>query len=611
MPQVPTYDTPQNVDAALPSAKQESLASPALLGAGAEKQIEFGRAVQEAGSGLSAIAYHMDQRAVADGLFKSTSADKEAFIAYQADVLKNRQGNGATGVTKDTAAWWKERISKNLEGMDNTQLKRLYQQHAGDMQNNSLQSMSHFEVQQTDVGQQANFKADTANTINLVAANPSDDLVRWGRDDILKKNKYMAAQKNWSPEVLEAVNIDALTNMHKQVIQTLAATNKDKASSYFEAHKDEIAGAQRAEIGELAMKATAAFTASAAVDALWGKNGPHSDTDQVNIDTMAQQLRDQFKDNTYTRDAALTELKQRRVEFLEGVQSRMQGRTAAVYSMFLEGKSLAAVQQTSAWASLTGTEQYQVTNARASLEATQASRAAANENRAFARENRAFVQEQRAELRLNTAGLTATMSMSDPDRLVALTRDQVINLAPTLGTHNTQQLLGKWDALTKDGTKLSEARIDNDQFRVFAAKAGLDITPNNDAAKERIITLRNSIDQVLGQEQMAKKRPLSRDERDALIQKQLDNTVLTPTWMGFGSGDKVPSIALKPDDVKSAYVEVNGQKVNVASIPATDRAAIIRARQQSGLPVTEQAIAEMYVRKNSKKPVSGGATGGF
>lgn len=593
MPQVPQYSLPTEQATALPGVRQESVASPALLGAEAEQQIEAGRGALNAGSGLSAIAYNMDQRLVADGLFKAMSADKEAYIGYQADVQKNRQGDGAQGVTKDTATWWKSRIQANLDGMDNGQLKRLYQQHATELQIHSIDGMSRFEVQQTEAGQAQNLKADKANTTNLVASNPSDSLVTWGTSDIKKKNAYMAAQKNWSPEVLEAVNTDDLTNFHKQVIQTLAVTNKDKAQAYFEAHKSEIAGSQQAEIGQFAEKATAAATASTAVNEVWAADGPHSDTDPVNVDQMATKIREQFKNNTYTRDAALNELHQRRTEFLQGVQSRTEGRKADVNTLFLQGQTLAAVQQTPAWAELNGTEQAHIKQAYETLRATQASRAAALANRDYA-------NTQREAIRLNTEGLDSTMRLSDPDVLTSMTRNQIINMAPEIGVHNTQQLLGKWDTLTKNGAALSEARIDNDQFKTFAKQAGLDITPNNDADKERLINLRNTVDQIIGQEQQAKKRQLTRDERDAVLQKQIDNSVMQNNgW--FSSDTSVPAIALKPNAMKDAYVTVDGEKVKLAGIPARDRVAIVAARQKAGLPVTEQSIAEMYVRKTRKR----------
>ena len=50
-----------------------------------------------------------------------------------------------------------------------------------------------------------------------------------------------------------------------------------------------------------------------------------------------------------------------------------------------------------------------------------------------------------------------------------------------------------------------------------------------------------------------------------------------------------------PEDLTRAYVNVGGQEVRVAQIPANQRAVIASKLQSRGLPVTEQRIAELWV----------------
>ena len=50
-----------------------------------------------------------------------------------------------------------------------------------------------------------------------------------------------------------------------------------------------------------------------------------------------------------------------------------------------------------------------------------------------------------------------------------------------------------------------------------------------------------------------------------------------------------------------AYVNVDGKRVPLNTVPINDRAEIIRARRARGLPVSEQAIVETYL-KATKKP---------
>lgn len=586
MPAVPTYNSPQEQEHALPGVRQESIVSPALLDAGAEQQGALGKGITDAGSGLAAISYHMEQRQNADVLFKSMAATKEAYIGYEAEVKKNRQGDGAQGITKDTAAWWKDHISKNVEGLANDTQKRLYQQHATDLQLRSLDTMSNFEVQQTDVGQQQNYKADKANTTNLVAANPSDVMVTWGTKDIQKKNAYMAAQKNWSPELLEAVNTDDLTKLHQQVIQTLAASNPDKAVDYFNAHKEEIAGSQRAEIGGFAEKATAASIGGKLAQTIWSTDGPQNDTDPSNIDKMKARAREELKDKPFALETALHTLSQMDSDRDKGIKARDSNRTAQVNQLLLDGKSIAAVQQTPAWAALDGTERKKIIEHEKSVAASD--------------ESRAYTAEMRTEHRLNTEGLDKMIRLSDPEALVKMSRDEIINLRTSIGNENTKSLLNKWDALTKSGTHLTEAKLDTDQFKAFAQRAGLDITPSKDADKERLVTLRDRVERIIASDQQTKKRPLTRDEKDVILQKEIDNSVIQHNTIW--PDKRVPAISLDTKDQTDAYVEVGPtkQKVVLSQIPAQFRQQAITARKAQGLPTSEAQLGELWLRNNGK-----------
>lgn len=600
MPAVPTYNTPQATESALPSARVESVASPGLLDAGAAQQEALGVGIQHAGSGLMGIAYHMAQRENADAVFKAETDDKAAYLNYQSDVQQNRQGQFAKGVTTDTASWWKDRISKNVENLDNDAQKRLYSQRATELQLQTLHSMSSFEGQQTEIAHDQSWKADKVNTINLAAANPTDESVATSAQQIKQFNSYQAARKGWNPDVLQAENTADITDLHKQVIQQLVSSNPDQAKAYYDAHKDEIAGSQQAEIGQFATRATAASTGATVAQQVWSAAGPQNDTDASNIDQMKATIREQLKDNTYARDAALQEISQMDADRDKGIRARDSNRTAQVNSLLMGGQSLAAVQQTPAWLSLDGTEQRKILDHEEQLAATRENRAASRANRAAAEESRAYSIAARQQLQLNTAGLDTTMRLSDPMVLTGMSRDDVVNLRTTLGNDNTQTLLNKWDTFTKNGAALSEAKIDNDQFNVFATKAGLNpSTKAPDAMKQQIIDLRNSVEQIIGQEQLAKKRQLSRDERNTIMQQQIDNKVMQHNWLS--SDVAVPAIALPKDEQGSAYVNVNGQKVVLSNIPTADRTAIIAARQKAGLSVTEQSIAEMYLKKQSMK----------
>jgi len=213
--QVPTYDNPQATPAPLPNARVESIASPALLDSRSVDQMAFGKSLQVAGTGLAAVAYDMQQRENADAIFKTEAQDKADYIQYEQDARTTRQGAYAKGLTTDTAAWWKDRISKNVDALDNDEQKRIYSKRATALQLQSISELSKFEGDQLEISHDQTWKADKINTINLAAANPAPDVVASSIADIKQMNAYQAARKGWTGQdgskILQAVNAEDIT----------------------------------------------------------------------------------------------------------------------------------------------------------------------------------------------------------------------------------------------------------------------------------------------------------------------------------------------------------------------------------------------------------------
>lgn len=571
--EVPVYNQPTVQPNALPGVRRESVASPDLLDAGPRQELELGTAVQRVGAAGSAVAFHMQERENADAVFKQEAQVKADYIAYEQDARQNRQGGFSKGVTADTAAWWKDKIAKTVESFDNTEQKRLFAQRATVFQLQSLAEFSRFEGQQIEIGHDQSWKADKINTINMAAANPSPDMVASVTAQIKQMNAYQGARKGWTGEegskILKAVNEEDITKLHEQVIQTLAAQNKAGAYQYYLDHKDEIAGSKQAELGQFAEKATAAYVGAQAAQNVWQSDGPKSDTESANIDRMKARIREDLKGNIYARDAALHEISQIDSDRDKGIRARVDNREAQINTMLLSGKSIAEVQQTPVWAALDGTQQRRI--------------------------------QAIARAELNTEGLDQLMQLSNPDVLVGMTRDQVTNLRTKIGDQNTAHLLDKWDAYTKNGTLLSEAKIDADQFNVFANRAGLDTASKDNDTKKQVIDLRDKVERIIGNEQQQRKRSLTRDERDAVMQQQIDDTVIRHRTFWFDKPG-VPAATLTPEQARTAYVVVEGgHSVQLSSIPDTSSKAIIAELQRQGVPVSQKNIAQAWANMNPKK----------
>lgn len=88
-----------------------------------------------------------------------------------------------------------------------------------------------------------------------------------------------------------------------------------------------------------------------------------------------------------------------------------------------------------------------------------------------------------------------------------------------------------------------------------------------------------------------------RKANSAELQQIIDGTLMDKVFVsrtGWIDREVIAGLAA-PEDLTRAYVNVGGQEVRVAQIPANQRAAIASKLQSRGLPVTEQRIAELWV----------------
>ena len=88
-----------------------------------------------------------------------------------------------------------------------------------------------------------------------------------------------------------------------------------------------------------------------------------------------------------------------------------------------------------------------------------------------------------------------------------------------------------------------------------------------------------------------------RRANSAELQQIIDGTLMDKVFVsrtGWFDREVIAGLAA-PEDLTRAYVNVGGQEVRVAQIPASQRAVIASKLQSRGLPVTEQRIAELWV----------------
>ena len=595
MPSVPTYDTPQVKPEALPGARADSVATPDFL-AGPSRERER-QAKVVTGAALDVYGA-MQERENADSVFRAETAAKDAYLQYEQDVRKSRQGRFAKGLTGDTAKWWDEQTQKQGESLGNPMQQSLFQKRMAALRQSSMDGVAQWEATQLERSHDEGWLADKNATISLAAASADQqpytapdgrevNPVESARGEIQRLNRYQAGRKGWEPAKLEAENRKDLTALHKQVIQQLAVKDPISAAAYFEKYKDEIDGTQQAELGKFAKDTSANAIGEKTAEAIWSQHGPKGDSEPGELDKLEAKARAALKDNDVALKAALAGLKERTVARDKGVKDREYGNAAAVASADLAGKSITEIRAMPEFLALPGTKQQAMLEHMESVRYTRSERD---------RQAQARAEDDRAKK--NDA---AYFAYSDPAALKLMTRNEVAALLPELGRVYTANLLTKWDSLSKDEVKYTEAKLDINDFNHVAEGAGLKpFYPKKDEeARAALGELKYRIENRLDQEQEKAKRKLTRGEKIQIMQQEMDNKVMVSRFIL--TDPSKPAILLSPDEMKNAYVMVGEQRVNLSSIPAEDRAAIIRARQARRLPITEQLIARTWLLSKQKK----------
>ena len=96
------------------------------------------------------------------------------------------------------------------------------------------------------------------------------------------------------------------------------------------------------------------------------------------------------------------------------------------------------------------------------------------------------------------------------------------------------------------------------------------------------------------------KRKASPDDLQKIIDEISNDTVSLYRGAWFDK-TKVPTYAISDDNKMNAYVSVNGERIYVKAIPDAVRGVIVSEMQKAGRPVSERAIAEIWVKQGKPR----------
>lgn len=239
-PRIPLYnDTqvrPEAVSGATVQAPRNDLA-------------QVGNDLAAAGGDLGQIAKREQELRDADRLFRTEAQMQDDYLKYETS-LQSRRGQNAWGITSDVETWFNDNGKKYSEGLESDRQRALFTPKLQGLKTQSLGRAATYEQNERHKSLEESAAASIQSSTNLAAAAWDDpQAIDSAKKDIIQRIGVQAGFNGWTPERRAAEESAHLTNLHKQVLQTMADKDPDQATKYFAANKGEIAGADQEEIG--------------------------------------------------------------------------------------------------------------------------------------------------------------------------------------------------------------------------------------------------------------------------------------------------------------------------------------------------------------------------
>lgn len=547
MPQVPTYGNPQVREQALQGGFQQNL--------------DVSSSTRALGQGLMQVAEVADRVVMRDAETKANAADNEiaaGWLKWDAENRRKYQGANADQYGAAAEQWWAnaaETYGKDFDPL----AKSMVGKTLGRRKAASLGQVSQFVETEKEKHADETAAANVNTTIQFGVT--SGDVVG-AAARVRELAAQVGARKGWTTEQVQAEQAKSLSALHLAQITKLAEQDPTKAQAYYDANKAEVGFAQQPRVEEVLRKELDNQFATQFAAQQAGKPLPEQIKATAEIKDPAR------------REKALVEVKNN-YAMVEAARREAEQRVSdQAWQLVGQGKKVPEAML----AAMDGKERVQLQE-HLRLKAARAAEAGGPKP----------VKTDTA-----THARLIDMMLNDPE---AFKTERLAAHAMKLSQTDLEQFAAKQQALRGNNTGKQDSMM-TDVARVDGAltAAGIDAKKNPDVAYR----VQLEIDRRVRADSVAKGgKDLTADEKQKHIDAVLMDKVFVPEW---GRDTQKPLALLKPEELKDAYVTVNGQDVRLSTIPMTDRQQIIEALRRRGEVATEQSIAEIYVR--NKKPAA-------
>lgn len=599
MPQVPILDGQTVQTQALQPVYQQNLD----VSSGTEKA---GQALSKVGDVLQ--NYELTQARTA--AWDADAKLKRDFGAWQADTQPKMQGASAAGGVVDPTTgkalpgygdqadqWFEAKKAELIQGLNPLQQKwigRSLEMYRAAQVNEAR----HWQMGQVQQGEQTAFTAAKSATVDAAVKSGNPDAVPGAVATIQQQNAQWAQShgmvgKDGTPDAnwLHVQNEQDLTGLHSSIVENLQRTDPQKASAYLSQWQDQIKPEVFSRLQQGVKTADSSMTGLQGANESWSKFIP-KDADPslgataIPIDKMIDDVQDKFKGDPVAMKAAVAQVTEKYRVWNEAQQSAQRSYKATLLGAFNGGGTLATMQAMPEWQKLDG-------DTREKIEEHLQNQ---SDRHLMRQVSLANLQDRQYAIKDRSKGQSSMGDYIDlvnnPEKLASLAPQDVQALRLTMSDQQVEHIAAARQKLNS-AADVKNARLDTDTFNMVAGQFGVK-TPKDPGFQKTgtdaqvYATLRQNIDASLQQEQADKKRPLTRDEKQGVIQQELARQVTVNP--GMFSFNKTAPLATVPADQRQNIVD--------AAVPTTDRQQIIDSFQRrQGRKPSDDEIKGVYLTR--------------
>lgn len=362
---------------------------------------------------------------------------------------------------------------------------------------------------------------------------------------ITKAAERKAARAGLPPEALRT---QAVSELHSNIVSMLLTSGQDiAAKAYYNKVKTDLTDNAAVALAAKVEIASTDEEAMRSSGAIWQKYAPQSSAAPVRMFDMEQEARRQHARDPKVANAVISQLRSQAQAWNYQQKEVTSSSQAAVLNAYHEGTSMDKLQRMPEYVALDGEARVKLRNYI---------------------QDRGYTEQQHARAEASyTEGLKAQQSfgrfweLSRPSNLMAMSENEILALEPEIGRELTGRLMTSKRSI---GSNVRDANIDSDQFNVIADSAGLKPYEKSPSAEQkgRLGRLKATVESAIDQHQRVTGRELNRDEKNKLMQQEVDRWVMVNEW---GRDPKTPAATLKPKDLENVYVPLKDIPPNITN----------------------------------------------